>query len=257
MNTLLGGFIKKKVALYREPIREGIPKGELIGPSKKKYISTLLALTNMPLRDQAEKVKASYNVIRTWRTEDKFWEYVDEHTKEFSQELLSHLVRRAEKQSDLWAKYRNKPIIEMAETPPPKLSLKEFADIKQYSNMLILYLVHAQNTFWKQMTTKDPPVMLKFDHDNVQRSEIEIMLNFLRDENLRLFSLFSASKTSPKELERLAEEHKLNRQERYSSLIRKLAMGDITEIEKRDIVELSWYHQDKYTEVPFDLPNKG
>lgn len=252
MNTLLGGFIEEKVATYREPIREGVPKGELIGPSKKKYVSTLLALTNMPLRDQAKKVKTSYPVIRTWRTEDKFWEYVDDHTKEFSQELISHLVKRTEKQAALWAEYRIKPVMEMAEIPPPKLSLKEFTDIKQYSNMLILYLVHAMSTFWDQMNSKNPPILLKFDHENVTNAEIEAMLNFLLQEFLQFFSLISASKTPIKELERLGTESKHNRQEKYSAAIRKLATGNLNDIEKKDIIELSWCFQDKYTEVHFD-----
>lgn len=69
----LGGFIQRKLREYVEPSREGTPKGEPIGLSKKKYHAALLAgLTSLDLKQVAREVHVSYDLVRKWRTEDAF-----------------------------------------------------------------------------------------------------------------------------------------------------------------------------------------
>lgn len=76
--TYLQNFINKKMRAYNPPAskREG-------GLFSQKYKATLIFLTNKLQEDIAREVGVSYGLIRKWRTEDKFWQTINEHYKEF------------------------------------------------------------------------------------------------------------------------------------------------------------------------------
>lgn len=53
------------------------------GLFSNKLKATLLFLTNKSLEDIAREVGVSYGLVRKWRTEDKFWQTINEHYKDF------------------------------------------------------------------------------------------------------------------------------------------------------------------------------
>jgi hypothetical protein len=87
-------WAKKRLKEYKEPERRGTAKGDPIGFSKKKYHAALL-MTLYPqifgLKDIAREVKASYGMLRLWRTEDQFKKAVENGCRDFA-EFLTHGV---------------------------------------------------------------------------------------------------------------------------------------------------------------------
>jgi len=81
--SLLGKFIRSKFDKYREPERKGIPRGEKIGFSKKKFYASLLMLLNYKQSKIADKVGISHSLLRKWNTEKEFKEQVDKNCYEF------------------------------------------------------------------------------------------------------------------------------------------------------------------------------
>jgi hypothetical protein len=82
---LLDRFIREKLDAYEAPpeSRKGIPRGEKRGYPQEKYHATLLALTDLSVRDQAEKLGVSYPVLKNWRSEPEFQAKVGEHQTHF------------------------------------------------------------------------------------------------------------------------------------------------------------------------------
>ncbi|QPD04918.1 MAG: hypothetical protein Nkreftii_002692 [Candidatus Nitrospira kreftii] len=69
----LGAFIQRKLREYKEPTREGTPKGEAVGLSRQKFHAALLTgLTSLDLKRISREVRVSYALLRKWRTEDAF-----------------------------------------------------------------------------------------------------------------------------------------------------------------------------------------
>ena len=88
---------RQKMRAYNPPAskREG-------GLFSQKYRATLLFLTNKLQEDIAREVGVSYGLIRKWRTEDKFWQTINEHYKEFLRGVALELEKGAvERFSDL------------------------------------------------------------------------------------------------------------------------------------------------------------
>ncbi len=97
MKTFLQEFIDKKMSTYTPPAnkREG-------GLSAQKYRATLLFLTNDRQDNIAKKVRVSYGLLRKWRTEDKFWQTINDHYKEFLTKIVIELEKgKIERFSDL------------------------------------------------------------------------------------------------------------------------------------------------------------
>ena len=63
------------------------------------------------------------------------------HEKEFALIVKDRLKERAKKQYELDREYLSRPIAEVAKTPPPLLNTDEFADLKSYSNNLMISIV--------------------------------------------------------------------------------------------------------------------
>lgn len=68
----LAELIKQKVDAYEEPTRRGVPKGDPIGMSKKKYFACYLMCLPLKRKQIAEVVGTSYDVMRKWCSEDDF-----------------------------------------------------------------------------------------------------------------------------------------------------------------------------------------
>jgi len=85
---------------FEEPIRKGTPKGDPIGPSRKKYHAALL----MPLHPKCLNLKAiadmvgtSENVIRVWRTQEGFKKMVSEAHRWIAEVIAETIDRLVDK----------------------------------------------------------------------------------------------------------------------------------------------------------------
>ncbi len=80
----LEAFINDKVKNYIAPEKEGVPKGDEIGFSKKKHHASLLILRMDSLKEIANKVKAPYGTARNWKTDKGFKQESKRHADEFA-----------------------------------------------------------------------------------------------------------------------------------------------------------------------------
>jgi len=91
-DSQLGSFIKEKLAGHREPIREGVPRGDLIGFSGIKYeVMLATALMGLGPKELAEEYGISYDVLRQWRAEPQFRELVERNQREFIDRFVRQL----------------------------------------------------------------------------------------------------------------------------------------------------------------------
>jgi hypothetical protein len=81
---LLHWFIAEHLRAYREPSREGTPRGEPVGFGRSKFHAALLTLTNTPLEEAARRAGVAYDVLRKWRAEPVFKAKVAELAREFT-----------------------------------------------------------------------------------------------------------------------------------------------------------------------------
>jgi hypothetical protein len=93
LNSLLSRFIKEKISVYQEPLRQGTQKGETIGYSLKKYQAMLLCLYNWEKKKIAEIAGVSYGLLRKWRTEEEFKQLLSESADEFSHRVIQESLR--------------------------------------------------------------------------------------------------------------------------------------------------------------------
>jgi len=150
--TFLKNFINDKILKYVEPQRRGTPKGNPIGLSKVKYnAAALCSLTKTSVKEIANQLDVSYGLLRKWRTEDKFYEVVDELEREFCQLLVEHLKKRGEKQLQLRDEYFSKTLDEMIKTYPPFINWDEFVDIKNYSEAFMLLIVGTAGRYLENL----------------------------------------------------------------------------------------------------------
>ena len=71
--TLLEGFINRRVQDYQEPERKGTPKGDPVGFSRAKFHGALLyRLTNRKQKDLASYLNVSYGLFRQWVLDEEF-----------------------------------------------------------------------------------------------------------------------------------------------------------------------------------------
>jgi len=81
--SILQEFISAKLKAHRKPKKKGVPRGEPIGPSHKKFHASLLMLTRGSQKSIAEKVRSSHSLILKWRTEEQFRQLCAQHMAEF------------------------------------------------------------------------------------------------------------------------------------------------------------------------------
>jgi hypothetical protein len=88
---MLADLIHEKAAAYVEPQRKGTPRGQEVGFPLKKYIATLVELTNIPAKQVAEKLGVSFGLLRKWKTERRYWMLVGEHHQELSRRYWDYI----------------------------------------------------------------------------------------------------------------------------------------------------------------------
>ena len=86
-------WINSEMNKYSEPVRAGTPKGDPIGLSRVKYNAALLHVVypTFKIKEIAEIVGASDNVLRVWRTEKIFKEAIDRACKDLG-ELIARSI---------------------------------------------------------------------------------------------------------------------------------------------------------------------
>jgi hypothetical protein len=97
-STLLERFIDERKTLYAEPSRKGLPKGEPIGFSRKKYLASLYMLTADKQITVAMELGISYGLVRKWNTERAFTSLIRKHCREFANTFVRHLSERYARQ---------------------------------------------------------------------------------------------------------------------------------------------------------------
>jgi len=96
-DSLLWAFVREKLANHREPIREGVPRGDLIGLSGVKYQAMLLtALMGVGPKELAKEYNISYDVVRQWRTEPEFKGLVEKNKQEFTDRFVRQLQAKCD-----------------------------------------------------------------------------------------------------------------------------------------------------------------
>ncbi len=93
MATLLETYIVKKIRQYKEPSRQGTPKGDPVGFMRPKYAAALWCLYDVPLKVVAEKAGVSEGLIRKWRTERNFKDAIFAAAQGFVPILAEHIKK--------------------------------------------------------------------------------------------------------------------------------------------------------------------
>lgn len=150
IKTVLHDFIDSKVNEYVEPSRQGTPKGDPIGFSRKKYIATLGMLTNQKLKDLAKSIGVSYGLLRKWTTEQDFKDMVARHYGEFAGWILIFYMNRINASQKHFELLEKKPISELADIQifgswkfdfDNDIALEKLADVKNYNPRLLNFLL--------------------------------------------------------------------------------------------------------------------
>jgi len=129
--SLIKEFFRNELARYREPRRQGTPRGERIGFSTVKYHASLLALANNDLREVARGLEISYGLLRKWRTEKEFKKAVNSHCDKFTGIFFKHLLEVAYESSKKQDEFLRKSLAEIASSKLPTTSYN-FERIRDY-----------------------------------------------------------------------------------------------------------------------------
>ena len=149
-DTLLKEFIGSKLDEYDEPKREGTPKGDAIGFSRKKYCASLTSLYNIGNKQIAGLCKSTDGTVRVWKTQDDFKEMVQKHQEEFAEIFVKHLIEIA---TDMFKDYPESPYdtithpFVFASLITPPLLWEEIEDLYNYTDELkkcILFKLYSK-----------------------------------------------------------------------------------------------------------------
>jgi len=67
-------FIKSEMEHYEKPKdRKGTPRGEPLGPSKKKYMASLYCAIGYKLKHISMKLNIPYGTLRNWNCKDHYF----------------------------------------------------------------------------------------------------------------------------------------------------------------------------------------
>jgi len=89
-------WLAPRLAGYQDPERVGIPKGSLIGLSKRKFYAAQLQVLHsnaFPLRELANEAGVSHVQMRVWRGEREFRKVVEEAKRDFLQYLSEEALK--------------------------------------------------------------------------------------------------------------------------------------------------------------------
>jgi len=156
--SLLTEFFQNQLDNYREPQRQGTPRGERIGLSKVKFYASLFALLNSDLRAIAKHLGVSYGLLRKWRTEKEFKKVVNDHCDRFTVIIFKHLLELADENKNKENDFLKLPLEEIASSKLPDTSYnwERLSDCLAYSDAVNIKLCKAI----------DNVLELKFDEFN-------------------------------------------------------------------------------------------
>ena len=93
-NLVLEEFIQEKGDGYQEAERKGTPRGEPVGFSKVKYLTSLWMMTNLTLKDVSKKTGVSYGLVRKWHIQERFLHTIKRHCDEFVGLFIEYIKER-------------------------------------------------------------------------------------------------------------------------------------------------------------------
>lgn len=132
MKTLLEDFFDNKISKHVEPKRVNVPRGKKIGHSRAKYEAALVGtLYNFNLKELADHLKGSYEVIRKWKTETDFKELCTAILKEFIWNIDIELESYA---SDIGTKLLHQ------RSQNKRVAYQKFKDANLYSQKVLDHL---------------------------------------------------------------------------------------------------------------------
>jgi|GEM_PF-1928144 len=141
--TLLRQFIQERIRSYREPTREGTPRGENIGFPVAKYGATLYGLTRIKQKEIAEWLGVSHGLLRKWRTEEPFKLMADKHCHDFAELFVRNLRDRITQRETLNDAFIAQSPQDIASQPIPSLRYDEVSDADVYSDELLSCILDA------------------------------------------------------------------------------------------------------------------
>ncbi len=163
--TLLETFVDQKLNAYKEPQREGTPKGEPIGFSKSKFHACLLtSLSAAKKKRVAEVTGVSYGLVRKWTSEAAFKKSGEDIINQFIKFIEIEIIKISEslrvskvkKKSELLMPYFKTQSIEVAS----KLRDVYAYNISLYKK-LIMRLFEMYDSF-KKISTPDAIYISQF-----------------------------------------------------------------------------------------------
>ena len=149
--NVLSEFLTQRVLQYEEPIRKGLPKGTMIGITKKKVWAIFLAAIGYSPKQIYQILIAlgvSYGSIRDWFIEPKFNKLVSEFQSEIADRFINQFEKLAEttdttflEEPDVWK------IFGRAENYGPELTSQILSAVVQcvneFKSLLFLQTAHS------------------------------------------------------------------------------------------------------------------
>lgn len=91
----LASWIERRLEVYEEKSRKGIPRGQPHGIPRHKYHAALLHLVDqgtLGLREIAKEAEVSYGLLLKWRTEERFKQLIQKAVAEYSSSVASEAI---------------------------------------------------------------------------------------------------------------------------------------------------------------------
>jgi hypothetical protein len=182
-------FISDRMRQYREPARKGKSKGDLIGHSARRFLATLLQLTNLKVKHQAALTGLRQGALRQWRTEPGFSKLVLQHQIAWEPIYWKNMARYVDEYAEVRARYRALNLKDYADTePPPFPPERIFTDYMLYGESTFPItgvnpfgkrprdltgkesdIVYASHEFRKKVLTKTVKMWTEKDRQNALR----------------------------------------------------------------------------------------
>jgi hypothetical protein len=253
--SLLDSFICRRFNAYKEPQRKGVPKGEKIGVSPKKYLAALLSLKNLKQKYIAEIANSTHNSVRKWNTEDDFLDLTDNFKTEYAEYVIKHLKKRSKRQLELRDEYFALSPLEMIDTPPTLLSLSEFYDLNQYEFWTLVRTFHKLIKVMEDLGKK--AVLLV-------GPEQDVALSYQCSDILSLISPFTLKKSKGVKESRCVEVIPTEALKRNQFTAIRIILGhelktkgQMSEDTLKKTIWLMHREADSYNEIDMEVPLKG
>jgi len=131
VSTLLSEFINTKINAYQEPVREGTPKGEAIGFSRKKYVANLFMMTNLTQKEIAKKSGVSFGSLRNCNMQEPFKKMLEKNCLEFAAIVFHRICLKTSRDIEILDNY-----IEglTDDEPADHIDMRLWSEVKDINN---------------------------------------------------------------------------------------------------------------------------